>query len=189
MMRAGFKSIRVCKGWERRAFGAMLPTSARGFTMIELVTVIVIVGVLAVIVMPRLNSNLFASRGFHDEVKSLLQHARRSAIASRRYQCVDVTNGGTVVALTRDTRDPDALANVACAEEIALPARGTGCANSNQVCAPRGVALGGATSVVFDPLGRLVAATAPKVVAAAAATFTLDDETNITVQPETGYVQ
>ncbi|MDH5204616.1 MAG: prepilin-type N-terminal cleavage/methylation domain-containing protein [Hylemonella sp.] len=61
---------------------------ARGFTMVELVMVIVLVGVLAVFVMPRLNNVDFKARGFHDETLSLLRYAQKSAIAQRRTVCV-----------------------------------------------------------------------------------------------------
>lgn len=62
---------------------------ARGFTLIELIMVIVMLGVLAVFAAPRIfNSNDFYARGFHDETLAFLRYAQKTAIAQRRTVCV-----------------------------------------------------------------------------------------------------
>ncbi len=72
----------------------------RGFTLIELVMVLVLVGVLAVFAAPRLlaTSDINA-RGFHDETLAYLRYAQKSAIAQRRTVCVTFT-GTTGAVLT-----------------------------------------------------------------------------------------
>lgn len=61
----------------------------RGFTIIELITIIIILGILAAIAAPRFfDRNVFASRGFHDQVIATLRHAQKTAIAQRRFVCV-----------------------------------------------------------------------------------------------------
>jgi MSHA pilin protein MshC len=61
----------------------------RGFTLIELIMVIVILGVLAVFAAPRIiNTGDFNARGFHDETLALLRYAQKAAIAQRRTVCV-----------------------------------------------------------------------------------------------------
>lgn len=161
-----------------------------GFTLIELITVLVLVGILAVAAMPRFFDNTFAERGFHDGVKAAVQQARRVAVASRRYVCVTITPGaGSVgsVAILMDTTLPESNTTpVNCTTAVALPAAVSGCA-ANQVCAPRGVTLGGA-SVVFDPLGRSVVM-ATKLVQGAELMITVTNQPSITIQPETGLVQ
>jgi MSHA pilin protein MshC len=173
----------------------------RGFTLIELVTVIIIVGILAVVVAPRFADKTFDQRGFHDAVQAAIQHARRSAVASRRYECVKITKSTGIVEVTRDTNPPEAVltaGTVNCTQAISLPSPGRGCA-TNQVCAPTGVALGGTVNgvtlagaldnatLIFDPQGRLV--TAPNTTASTAATITITGASDITVLPETGYTQ
>ncbi len=66
---------------------------AHGFTLIELIMVLVLVGVLAVFVAPRLNTKDFEARGFHDETLALLRYAQKTAIAQRRTVCVAFTSG------------------------------------------------------------------------------------------------
>lgn len=162
-----------------------------GFTMIELVTVMILIGILAVNVLPQFgNLTTFDEKAFRDAVVSAVQHGRRMAMAGRRYTCVNVNADTDIVTLRRDLRAPEAGADVDCAGDdggpLALPSPGRGCAATNQVCAPAGVALGG-SSLIFDPLGRLV--TAARVVEAAALVVTVSNQPGITVSPETGYVQ
>lgn len=68
--------------------------SAGGFTLIELIMVVVILGVLAVFAAARMfdKSDVYA-RGFHDETLGYLRYAQKTAIAQRRTVCV--TFGGS----------------------------------------------------------------------------------------------
>ncbi|MDY7572933.1 type II secretion system protein [Actimicrobium sp. CCI2.3] len=60
-----------------------------GFTLVEMLMVIVIMGILAAFVAPRITqSPEFAARGFADQVKATLRYAQKSAIAQHRYVCV-----------------------------------------------------------------------------------------------------
>lgn len=73
--------------------------SIGGFTLIELVMVLVMLGVLAVFAAPRVfNRGDFEARGFHDQTLSILRFAQKTAIAQRRTVCVAV--GGSTVTLS-----------------------------------------------------------------------------------------
>lgn len=66
-----------------------VPVKMRGFTTVELVTVLVIAGILAAMVMPRFfDVSAFRQRGFADEVRASLRLAQKTAIAQRRFVCV-----------------------------------------------------------------------------------------------------
>ena len=73
-------------------------TAQRGFTLIELVTVVVLLGVLSVVIAPRaFNNQVFNARGLHDETLAFVRYAHKTAIAQRRTVCLAFT--GTSVAL------------------------------------------------------------------------------------------
>lgn len=178
----------------------MRPFGSRGFTLVELISVMILIGILSVFALPRVFGHEFAERGLHDGVKAALQHARHVAVASRRFVCVSNQaaqgNAAANVSIALDQRVPEGneATNIDCATSengngvsVPLPGRSAGgnCA-INAVCAPEGVGLGGA-SVFFDPLGRSVDVN--KAVVAAAATLTVSNQPDITVQPETGWVR
>ncbi len=75
----------------------------RGFTLIELIMVIFMLGVLAMFAAPRIfYSNDFNTHGFHDETLSLLRYAQKAAIAQRRVACVTFTATTGTLSITKD---------------------------------------------------------------------------------------
>ena len=68
----------------KRAAGALNPGGVSGFTLVELVVTLVILGLLVAIIMPRfIGSDAFASRAFYDEAQSVVRYAQKTAIAWR----------------------------------------------------------------------------------------------------------
>lgn len=66
-----------------------------GFTLVELVVLIVIVGVMGAVVVPRFsNVNAFDSSGFSNQLRSNLRYAQKSAIALRRQAIIDYSANG-----------------------------------------------------------------------------------------------
>lgn len=140
----------------------------RGFTMVELVAMMVIMGVLAAIVIPRFfERNVFDSRGFYDQVISTLRYAQKAAIAQRRFVCVSFPANNSVT-LTQGTTNT-------CGGALASPS-GT----SYPLTSSHASFSGGAPAAFnFDALGRPSAASVITVNGYAA---------SITVEAETGYV-
>ncbi len=67
-----------------------------GFTLVELITVMIIVGVLAVAVMPRFfEVGVFQERGTIDQVKAALRYGQKVAIAQRRTVNVNISQAAS----------------------------------------------------------------------------------------------
>lgn len=72
----------------------------RGFTLVELITTLVIAGVLAVYAAPRfMGSTIFQSRGFSDQVQASVRYAQKVAIAQNRFVCVTIAGNNLTLTL------------------------------------------------------------------------------------------
>ena len=154
-------------------------TGVRGFTMIELIMVIVILGVLAVFAAPRIfNNSDFYARGFHDETLSLLRYAQKAAIAQRRTVCVTFTSTSATLTMA------SAASTYNCTTATAL----TGPNGAPTITAKTGVTYSTTTPPVnfnFDGLGQPIDSSG---VAKATQNIKIDNATDVVVEAVTGYV-
>lgn len=153
---------------------------SRGFTLIELVMVLILVGILAIFVMPNVRfTQGYDAVGYRDSLRATLEYARKSAVAQRRN--VQVTVSGNDLILTIASDVPEGLAAANFGRSLPLPTPDSRCGGVvNRLCAPQGVTLAGPGALTFSPLGR----------PSAGATYTIvgDETWTTTVEAETGHV-
>lgn len=150
----------------------------RGFTLIELVMVLVLLGILAVYAVPRMiNTGDFYARGFHDQSLAYLRYAQKTAIAQRRTVCVTLTSTGISLSMA------SAAGSNTCSVSLSGP-------NGEAALSARsGVAFSSTlTNFNFDALGQPVTTAASPAQAAAQVLQVANVSRSITIEAGTGYV-
>jgi MSHA pilin protein MshC len=143
-------------------------SGVQGFTLAELVIVIVIAAILAAVAIPQFNFREIDASWFHEQVRSGVRHAQRTAVAQRR--CVFVSVTATQLSLLYG--DASCAITATAVREIARD-------QNFVLTAPAGVTLSAAPNPFsFNGLGQ----------PSAAASVSVSGRT-VTVNAETGYVQ
>lgn len=154
------------------------PAANAGFTVIELILVIVIVAVLGAIAGPRFFANAtFDERAYYDEVVASLRYAQKVAVATGCRVRVEVT--ATTYSLTQQS----SLSGHCDPADTSYPAPvmlGTGEVMNGT--APGGVTASPAISLVYEPLGRTTLG-ADQVVSIGGRTLTIQAESGLVVAP------
>jgi MSHA pilin protein MshC len=156
----------------------------RGFTMPELIAVLVIIGIVAAVAAPKLISSSFDEVRLQQQTLSALRYARSSAVSMQRTVCVAFAATSVTLTYNSTAYDPSTAAiPTTCATGLSAPGGGP---------APYVVqAQGSATfssfpaSLAFDRLGRPYSSVG--VLLAATQTITLNNGSQIAVEPQSGY--
>ena len=154
-------------------------SSSRGFTLPELIAVLLLIGILASTAMPKLQGALsFRDDGWRDQVVAALHYAHKVAISHRRLVCASVAAGGVTLSI--------ANANPATACGTALPGLdGQPLAADSQGGAAASIAPAG--TIYFQPSGR--ASTDGAGSNAANRTISIAGQAAIVLVGETGHVE
>ncbi len=136
---------------------------AAGFTMTELVLILVLIGILAAFAVPRLNIEGFERQSFARELTLALRHAQRVAITSGCAVDVSIQSDGFSVAWAGGDDCPSGA--------LPHPTRGGAFSGTGQVS-------NGAGTVQFDGMGRT----------ASGAAIVVADGPTVIVEAGSGYI-
>jgi len=157
----------------------------RGFTLAELIIVLVLISILAAVAVPRMfDMEQFSARGTRDFVGASLRYAQKSAIAMRRNVCVSIA--ATQLSITYAGSSG---VNQACPSGNALVNPGNGLPydhSSNALPAKAPVAT--TASLIFDAQGRPLSAPSTPMSSALSISVT-GHATPLIIEPETGTVR
>jgi MSHA pilin protein MshC len=175
-----------------------------GFTLIELVTVIILMGVLGAIGASRFfDSSAFENRAYADQAKTIIRYAQKLAIARNTYVFVRTNGNSFAVCSTAACNAADIIPAPGGSNSGSRVTRANCLQNgayvANWMCEgrPAGVAVAGfgnSASIYFDALGRPYNGATPIGTASNFVTtdVTFTSGTNVVhlrIWQETGYVQ
>lgn len=159
-----------------------------GFTMVELIMVMVMVGVLAAIGIPKLmGGNTTGALVFGDQVASALRHAQKSAVAHRRLVCMELTARTVVVRIRTADTVPAAGSGVAACDAALKSVDGGMYDSSDPTVAMKNQP----AQLYFQPDGTISSAPAGTPLASGSFAIELDKlpQRTIMYAGSTGYVE
>lgn len=151
-----------------------------GFTLVELIAVMVVLGILSAVALPRIMDNrAFIGAAFYADVVSALRYAQKSAVGHRRLVCATLT--ATTVTLSIAALNPASACGTALPSPDGTPYQSKDASAQAVVAPPVGI-------LYFQPAGTITSDGAGLTIYSGNIAIT-GRATPIKVQGATGYVE
>lgn len=150
----------------------------RGFTLVELITVLLLVGILAFVALPRLDSDVFREAAVRDQAAAVLRYAQKVAVSHRRRVCASVSASGIELSIT------SSFDSTTCSADLRGP---DGQAPALSIPADHGLSFTPAATLYFQPGGTVSSDAAGST--PADFSFGVGSQTAIMVHGATGQVE
>jgi prepilin-type N-terminal cleavage/methylation domain-containing protein len=156
-------------------------STEHGFTMVELIIVMILVGILAAYAVPKFAAmGSLSNDAWRDQVKAALRYAQKAAVSHRRLVCVDLSASTVAIQIA------SAHGATACNTPLGGPG-GSGNFGGNPVPGAA-AAVSPAGTIYFQPDGRATALNAG-VHVTTGRSITVTGTPVLQLFGETGYVQ
>lgn len=156
------------------------PLKAAGFTLPELIIVMILGGILAAVILPKISAvTAVQSDNWRDQVSAAVRYAQKAAISHRRLVCMSVSSGAVALQIAATRGSVNCSTNLSGIDGSA--SFGTSASNAATVS----VSPGG--TLYFQPDGRVTTDAAGA--SSATFTFSFTGASSLSLYGETGYVQ
>ncbi len=167
----------------RDHFALLRPPVSSGFTLIELVVVMVVVGIVAAIAIPRFSLlGGFSDVAYRDQIKSTLAYARKAAVARRRHTCL-VFAADSSATLSAELVTPDAHVGNCPYIALMMPS------GANSIVPPSNVSITSPAAlpliIQFNAEGRPIVGGGTTIVVTSGGS---GSTSSVTIEADSGYV-
>ncbi len=162
--------------------------SQSGFTLVEIIIVIVLLGILAAAVLPKaFSTSTYTTRLYFDSVLNSVEYARKLAVGTGQH--IQVALSTSTLTLSRRTEGSNCTTGTVLSAVVDPSTNATTFVKT----APSGITLSPAITFYFDGLGKayLVSGTATTCAALGTQVITVQGNfsATVTIVGETGFVQ
>lgn len=155
----------------------------RGFTLVELVAVLLLVGILGFVALPRLDADVFREAAVRDQAAAVLRYAQKVAVSHRRRVCASVSASGIALSIATSFQSAS-FENPSCSASLPGP---DGQAPALSIPADHGLSFTPAATLYFQPGGTV--SSDPAGSTPADFSFGVGSQTAIVVHGATGQVE
>jgi MSHA pilin protein MshC len=152
--------------------------------MVELITVMVVLGIISAVAIPKMMGNDMAGPAFRAELVSALRYAQKTAVSHRRLVCATLSPSPAYTTVTLSIAQGSGSSIASCDTALSLPDGSTSYTSKDSATTASSPP---SNPLYFRPEGTITSDGAGTTTVAG--TITVGTQTAIAIQGATGYVE